>query len=197
MSGQGVVYVVDDDADLADSLARLLRRQGHAAASFHDVDGLLRAYSADAAVCVVTDVMMADTTGFELAGRVRALDPACALLFITAWPRTADAVDAVRQYGGLDYLEKPIEEARLLRSVAEGLVWSANRRRIEKRTRTLTARERQVLGLIAMGKSNKLIAAELGLSPKTVEDHRAAINTKTGASGLADLVEIGRAFDLA
>lgn len=184
------VFVVDDDRDLGASVARLLRRQGFAAEPFLDPAVLINVYEAGMAHCIVTDVMMGDIDGFAFADRIRALDPAVAIIFMTAWPTTANAVDSVRRYGGLDYLEKPIDEARLLVAVEEGAIWSRTRRSIADRTATLTPRERQVFDLLVQGHPNKVVADRLGLSPKTIEDHRAAVIAKTGANGLAQLIAL-------
>jgi two-component system, LuxR family, response regulator FixJ len=185
-----LVYVVDDDRDLAGSLARLLIREGFHAEPFTDPTALLSAYGAQLAACVVTDVMMGDMDGFAFADRLRVIDPAAAIVFMTAWPTTANAVDSIRRYGGLDYLEKPIDQARLIAAVHEGVAWSARRRGQAERTARLSPRERDVFGLLVRGLSSKAIAAELGLSPKTIEDHRAQIAAKTGTNGLAQLIAL-------
>jgi two-component system, LuxR family, response regulator FixJ len=185
-----LIYVVDDDRDLAGSLARLLIREGFHAEPFTDPAQLLEAYGEQPAACVVTDVMMGDMDGFAFADRLRAIDQAAAIIFMTAWPTTANAVDSIRRYGGLDYLEKPIDQARLLSAVREGAEWSARRRAQTDRTARLSPRERDVFALLVRGFSSKAIAAELGLSPKTIEDHRAQIATKTGTNGLAQLIAL-------
>lgn len=192
MTDVATVYVVDDDQDLAASVARLLTRHGLPAEPFADPVPLLKAYPDAPAHCIVTDVMMGDLDGFGLADRLRSLDPAVAIVFMTAWPTTANAVDSVRRYGGLDYLEKPVDEDRLIAAVAEGVSWSRARRAALARTATLTPRERQVLDLLVQGHPNKVVADRLGLSPKTVEDHRAAVLAKTGACGLAQLIALTR-----
>lgn len=184
------VFVVDDDRDLGASVARLLRRNGISAEPFLDPAMVIDVYEAGMAQCIVTDVMMGDIDGFAFADRIRALDPAVAIIFMTAWPTTANAVDSVRRYGGLDYLEKPIDEARLLAAVHEGAAWSRTRRDVARRTATLTPRERQVFDLLVQGHPNKVVADRLGLSPKTIEDHRAAVIAKTGANGLAQLIAL-------
>lgn len=186
------VYVVDDDRDLGASVARLLNRHGFAADPFLEPTLLLAAYPDAPASCIVTDVMMDDLDGFQFADRLRLIDPAVAIIFMTAWPTTANAVDSVRRHGGLDYLEKPIDEARLLGAVQEGVAWSERRRRQLARITSLTPRERQVFDLLIQGHSTKAIAADLGLSPKTIEDHRASVMSKTGASGLAQLIALTR-----
>ena len=189
-----LVYVVDDDCDLASSIARLLRRSGFAAEPFVEPGRLLDAYAAAPADCILTDIMMGDLDGFAFAERLRAIDPAAAIVFMTAWPKVADAVDSIRRHGGIDYLEKPIDEHRLLAAVTEAAQWSRRRRSQLERTARLTPREREVFALLVRGMSSKAIAAELNLSPKTVEDHRAQITAKTGTSGLAQLMELARSL---
>lgn len=185
------VYVVDDDADLAGSLARLLIRRGFLAEPLTDPRKLLASYESAPAACVVTDIMMGEMDGFAFADRLRSLDPAAAVVFMTAWPTTANAVDSIRRYGGLDYLEKPIDQERLLSAVREGILWSNGRRTQAARIAQLSPRERDVFALLVRGLSSKAIAAELGLSAKTIEDHRSKISAKTKTTGLAALIELG------
>jgi two-component system response regulator FixJ len=188
----GVVYVVDDDEDLGSAIARLLERQGYRAKPFLDPEQLLASYEDAPAHCILTDIMMGDLDGFAFADRLRVIDRSVAVVFMTAWPTTANAVDSVRRYGGLDYLEKPIDEERLLLAIREGVRWSITRRNTDLKTASLTLRERQVFDLLVQGHSNKAVAAALGLSPKTIEDHRAAIFMKTGTTGLAQLIALTR-----
>lgn len=189
MSESARVYVVDDDADFAAALVRLLRREGYEAQPFLDPLLMLECYADAPAACVLTDMMMGEMDGFQLAERIRTLDPTTAIVFMTAWPTTADAVDAVRS-GGFDYLDKPVDEVRLLAAIAEGVAWSERRRCFLARLSAMTRRERDVFDLLVRGMSNKAVAAELGISPKTVEDHRAAIMAKTGTTNLAQLIRL-------
>lgn len=186
------VAVLDDDEDLALSVARLLIRHGHRATAFHAPKDLIAAHLLRAFGCVVTDIQMGETDGFSFAEVLRSQDSCVALVFMTAWPTTSDAVDAVRHHGGLDYLEKPIDEPRLVLAVSEGLAWSTRARRIAAVTAAFTKREREVYELLVRGHSNKEIAERLAISARTVEDHRAAIVTKTRTNGLAQLVALSR-----
>lgn len=186
-----VIYVIDDDLDLAQSLARLFGRHGWTAQAFAGPRDL-PAQLGQEAVCIVTDVMLAGDNGFDVARRLAQEAPSAAVVFVTAWPHTADAVDAIRRHGGIDYLEKPIDEMRLLQSVTEGLAWSRARSGAMEAVAALSPREREVLSLVAEGKSSKAIAGALGLSPKTIEDHRSAIRAKTGAHRLEDYIRLGR-----
>lgn len=193
MTDVAPVYVVDDDQDLAGSVARLLRRHGVAAEPFSDPAALLEAYAAAPASCVITDVMMDQLDGFEFSARLRRLDSSVAIIFMTAWPSTAHAVDSVRLHGGVDYLEKPIDEERLLASLREAVEWSRRSRDQAQRTAMLTPREREVLALLVRGLSSKAIASELNISVRTVDDHRSQIAAKTGANSLAKLIALGDA----
>ena len=186
------VAVLDDDADLGATVARLLTRNGTPARAFTAPEDLIAAVPAQSFGCVVSDIQMGEMDGFAFADALRAKDPAVALVFMTAWPTTAHAVDAVRRHGGLDYLEKPIDEARLLIAVAEGLAWSARQRRISAVAAMLTRREREVLDLLVRGYTNKEMAPVLGISERTVEDHRASVVAKTRTSGLAQLIALSR-----
>ncbi|MDB5672000.1 MAG: two-component system response regulator [Alphaproteobacteria bacterium] len=194
MSERALVYVVDDDADLAATLSRLLQRNGHTSLPFSCPEIMLSSYEAGSGTCILADIMMGPANGFALAEKIRAIDASAAFVFMTAWPSTADAVDAIRRHGGLDYLEKPIDEQRLLAAVEEGLQWSARKKLSMDRVQRLTRREREVFDQLVQGLSNKAVAARLQVSPKTVEDHRAAIMLKTGAESLAELIGISRAF---
>ncbi|WP_404478580.1 response regulator transcription factor [Novosphingobium sp. BL-52-GroH] len=192
MNPNAPVAVLDDDADLAATVARLLGRHGLAAHAFTAPQSLLDTLPAEPFGCVVSDIQMGEMDGFAFADALRAQDPAVALVFMTAWPTTAHAVDAVRRHGGLDYLEKPIDEQRLIAAVNEGLAWSGNQRRIAAVTAAFTRREREVFDLLVRGHSNKEIGQRLAISARTVEDHRAAIVAKSRTNGVAQLVALSR-----
>lgn len=193
MNAAGLVYVVDDDEDLATSLARLIERSGYRARAYFSPQSLLAACTEEAPHCIVSDVMMSEMDGFMLAERLRDAAPAAAVIFMTAWPKTSAAVDAIREFGGVDYLQKPLEEDRLIESIIHGIGWSESRRAADARLSSLTARERDVFQLLTRGLSNKMIAATLDIKPKTVEDHRAAIMAKTRSNSVAQLIELERA----
>jgi len=188
------VWVVDDDPDLAASLARLLRRSGYPQALAVAPEILEEECRLSRPQCLLMDVMMGAYDGFALAERIKLVNPGTAVIFMTAWPTTAAAVDAVRTRGGLDYLEKPIDEERLIDGIERAVEWSRQRQAAVDRLALLTPREWDVFHLLTRGLSNKMIAAELDIRPKTVEDHRAAIMSKTQASSLAALMDLERAL---
>lgn len=185
-----VVAVVDDDLDLGSSVARLLGRNEISAVSYSDPQALLNAADMIAFCCVVSDIQMGEIDGFQFAEALRSQAPSTSFVFMTAWPTTAHAVDAVRRFGGIDYLEKPIDELRLINAVREGLAWSLREQRISATKALFTRREREVFELLVRGHSNKEIADRLAISARTVEDHRSSIVTKTQANGLAQLMAL-------
>lgn len=195
IEAEGVVCIVDDDADLGASLVRLLRRQGFNAQSFIDPSAFLSAHGNEGPCCVITDIMMGAISGLDLAHRLRENHSATAIIFITAWPKTSDAVEAIRDLRGLDYLEKPLNTERLLDAVKQGLAWSRNIHSALTRIASLSPRERQVFNLMAQGKSSKMIAQELRVSIKTIEDHRAAVMKKTASGAIAGVIDIARRLD--
>jgi FixJ family two-component response regulator len=190
VADERLIYVVDDDVDLAHSLVRFLRRHGFVAEPFSAPDALLTAYASRPAACVIADVMMGELDGFALAEALREYDGSVAILFMTAWPTTSAAVDAVRRHKGIDYLGKPLDQERLLSSLEDALKWSVQRRSAALRLAALTSRERQVFSLLIRGHSSKAIAIMLGISARTVEDHRAHISLKTGAKTIAELIAL-------
>lgn len=185
-----LVYVVDDDPEFAASLARLLRRSGYSAEPFSNPQSFLAVYDCAPAACVITDMMMGEVNGFEFAQALRKQDSNVALIFMTAWPSTSAAVDSVRRLGVFDYLEKPVDERRLLQAVEEGVRWSFDHRAERQRIACLTTREQQVFSLLVQGYAAKEVARKLGISHRTVEDHRAQIAAKTGARTLAAMIAL-------
>jgi two-component system response regulator FixJ len=193
MQDAPLIYVVDDDQDLATSVSRLVERSGFLARPFDSPQAVLTACAQEAPHCVISDVMMDKMDGFMLAECLRKSAPHTAVIFMTAWPKTSAAVDAIRNFGGVDYLEKPIEEQRLFDGLTEAVEWSERRRGAHARVGNLTPREWDVFRLLTRGLSNKMIAATLNIKPKTVEDHRASIMAKTSSNSVAQLIEIERA----
>lgn len=185
-----LIYVLDDDNDIACALARSLRRQGFEAEPFCDPLQLYDAHSSTPANCVLLDLLMGPVHGFTVADQLRVLDPTVAFIFITALPSTAAAVEAIRHHGGIDFLEKPIDQDRLKKSVREAISWSLARRRVVERLAALSPRERDVFRLLVRGMSNKAIASRLQISARTVEDHRARICEKTGAHNLEQMIAL-------
>lgn len=181
------VFILDDDPDVASSLAQFLANEGFATRHYRAAAELLDHYEAGQASCLISDLRIGDENGFHVAREIRKVDPAVGIIFITGWPCTTDAVDAVKLQDGIDYLEKPLDLERLLRAVREAVARNGKRRDQMSRLASLTRREREVLEWLVKGHTTKSIAHELGLSPRTIEDYRGQIFRKTQASTLAEL----------
>lgn len=191
------VFIVDDDAPMRDSLLMLLRGEGLRARAFAGAADFLNALPDDRYACVVTDVRMPGMEGPELIRRLRSLrGDAWPIIVITGHADVPLAVQTMKA-GVTDFIEKPFEPNRLIetlkgclsriRQVDERLKTRAN---IDRRLDQLTARERQVFDQLAQGFSNKVIAANLEISPRTVEIFRAKVMTKMEAPNLSALVRM-------
>lgn len=193
---QPTVWVVDDDAGVRRSLKRLLGVAGYAVETFSSAEQLLCRPAPDGPACLVLDVRMPGMTGPQLFDRMEACGLAMPVVFLTGHGDVPTGIRAMKD-GAVDFLLKPVDGAALLRAVedaiardAERLAQERDREAIRDRLRGLSPRERQVLADVVRGLPNKLTAADLGISEKTVKVHRHRIMTKTGASSLAELVRL-------
>jgi FixJ family two-component response regulator len=188
------VYVVDDDEAVRDSIATLLRASGFRARSFASPLEFLADYRPQEPECLVLDVRMPRMDGLEVQRRLIARGARIAVIFISGHGDIPMAVEALRR-GALDFLVKPFDDAELLRRVREAFGRVPGRRvRVTNGERLrgmalLSAREREVLGGILEGKTNRVLAAELALSPKTVEYHRARIMRTLRVRSTAELFQ--------
>jgi two-component system response regulator FixJ len=189
------VHVIDDDADVRDSLAFLLSTADVPATTYESAAAFL-AVAAQARGCVVTDLRMPLIGGLELISRLKAMGLRLPVIVITGHGDVSLAVEAMKA-GVVDFLEKPFDDAALLNSIERALEQRANGDELEAvradlmhRVGALSARERQVLDGLVAGKSNKMIANELDISPRTVEVYRAHVMTKMKAKSLSDLVRM-------
>lgn len=197
MSARGVVHIVDDDDAVRDSLRFLLEAAGYevrphasATAFLADAEGELDAS------CIVSDVRMPGMDGLELqvALQERGLTPP--LIFMTGHGDVPVAVRALKA-GAIDFLEKPFDDEAMLTAVHTALErgrqqseGAAQARAARQRMARLTPREREVLQALVAGSPNKTIAFDLGMSPRTVEVHRARVMEKMEARSLSELVRI-------
>ena len=191
-----VVHVIDDDEAMRQSLAFLLDTAGLTARTYDSaprfLDGLARA---EAGV-VVTDIRMPEMTGLDLVRRLKAAGAPHPVIVITGHGDVPLAVEAMKA-GVVDFLEKPFEEDALLAAIQSALAASPEaqdedpeRDRIRSVLDSLSPREHEVLEGVVEGKLNKVIAYELGISPRTVEVYRANVMPKTGARGLSELIRM-------
>jgi two-component system response regulator FixJ len=190
------VFVVDDDEALRSALVQLLESAGFAVASYADGLAFLEDCVDDRPGCVLLDVAMPGLSGLEVQEALRGRGLRAPIVFLTGHGDIPMAVRAV-QAGAVDFLEKPVTGAALLERVRRALAIDqeqrserALRQEIAARHRRLSAREREVMRLVASGSSSKEIARVLGISVRTVEAHRVHVMHKMGASNLAELVSL-------
>jgi FixJ family two-component response regulator len=190
------IFVVDDDEGVRNSLRFLLKSVGLATRAFASADEFLGAYRPDQPGCLVLDVRMPGMSGLELQQQLNLRGAVVPVIFITGHGDVPMAVEAMQQ-GAFDFLQKPFRDQELIDRIQRALECDAKSRtalaehdKIRARLESLTEREREVLGLLTSGKQNKTMAAQLGLSQRTVEIHRARIMEKTGAGSLAQLVRM-------
>jgi FixJ family two-component response regulator len=189
-----VVYLVDDDAGVLKSLARLLESDGLGVRTFLSAGDFLREHDPDAPGCVVLDMCLPDLGGLALQQAL--LESGCErpIIFMTGFGDVAESVQAMKA-GAVDFLSKPCDEAELFAAVRRAIAMDSEARRvrcelqrIRGRLASLTPREHEVLQQVVFGRLNKQIAADLGIAEKTIKVHRARAMEKMGASSLADLV---------
>lgn len=197
-----LVHVVDE-ASQAESLRSLLQGIGLSAAVHTSAEEFLAAYVPDSAGCLVLDAHLPGMDGLELQLLLRERDIPLPMVFLSGKPDLELAVLAMKR-GAADFLVKPFSNRTLFESIRAALDRNTRershretRRQAASRLACLTARERDVLALLMGGRSNKIIAAELGLSPKTVEFHRGRIMMKTRAESLAELIQVAVASGIA
>lgn len=194
MVSQSVVHIVEDDQAMRDSLVELLEDAGHAVRTYSRAEELLARGSAIEPGCIVSDVRMPGMDGLTLLRRVRASGSTIPLLLITGHGDVSMAVMAMKA-GAVDFLEKPFEADAFLAAIEAALRHSSvhidkDAEAARQRLQRLTSREHEVFEQLVAGRSNKAIAAQLGISPRTVEFHRAHIMEKMGATGVPELVRI-------
>ena len=191
-----LVYVVDDDEAVRDSLKWLLEANRYQVACFARAEDFLNQYDPSKTACLILDVRMPGMSGLELQEQLVARGVNLPILFITGHGDVPMAVATMKK-GAVDFIEKPFNESDLRASVERMLAAAEaeaeSRRRERERSSLLsrlTARERQVLDCIVAGRLNKQIADDLGISIKTVEAHRANIMDKLNAGTVADLLRL-------
>jgi two-component system, LuxR family, response regulator TtrR len=193
---RGVVYVVDDDEGVRDSLQYLLEASQYLVYTFASAENFLAQFDPHAIAVLVLDVRMPGMSGLQLQEELLARKAALPIVFVTGHGDVSMAVSTMKK-GAVDFIEKPFNQADLKALVDRLLVQARERAAAVERERMnavllarLTAREQQVLERIVAGRLNKQIAADLGISIKTVEAHRANIMDKLEANTVADLMRV-------
>jgi two-component system, LuxR family, response regulator FixJ len=190
------VYIVDDDPAVCRSTAMMLQAHGLESRSYPSADEFLRTFDPAAPGCLLLDLRMPGMTGEELLRTLRQGGVHIPVVIVTGHGDVPAAVRTMR-LGLVDFLQKPVNHDMLISTVREALsqdarrrVDEAGRREEQERINRLTPRERELMGFLAKGQTSKEIAAALGVSVKTVDNHRAHLLSKLSASNVAELAAI-------
>jgi len=190
------VFIVDDDPAVRDAIRWLMEQVKLKAQVFGSADEFLANFMPGTRGCIILDIRMPGMSGLELQERLKAARALIPIIIITGHGDVPIAVRAMKA-GAIEFLQKPFNDQLLLDTVQSalttyGAIWDQEARRQEcnKSLAALTKRELEVLNLLRTGKPNKLIAAALNISVRTVEGHRATIMAKTGARSLGELIEM-------
>ena len=198
METKPTVFIVDDDPAVRESIRWLVESVDFRAETFASAAEFLDAGIGDRPGCVVLDVRMPGMSGLDLQSRLEGEGIHQPVIIVTGHGEVRMAVRALKS-GAFDFLEKPFSDQMLLDRVQAAIATDAQARQerakraeMMDRVRRLTPRELEVMQLVVAGKANKVTAAALGISPKTVEIHRANVMRKTGADSVAELVRISQ-----
>ena len=188
------IFVVDDDRAVREAMGDLLQENGYSVELFADGAAFLEAYHPGREGCLLVDALMPGMSGVGLIERLKAEGHELPAIVITGSGAVSMAVQAMKA-GAVDFIEKPVGHQDLLASVERALdqtqntaISSASRETAATRVASLTTRQRQILDLVLAGHPSKNIAADLGISQRTVDNHRAAIMRKTGSKSLPALI---------
>ncbi|QCP54070.1 response regulator transcription factor [Trinickia violacea] len=193
-SPSAIVYIVDDDNGLRTSLSWLLESVGIASKGFATASAFLDAFDEKNPACLVLDVRMPETSGFEVQAELNRRGSTLPIIFVSGHGDIPMSVRAL-QSGAIDFVEKPYNSQQMLERIQRALKLATQRhaagmrrRELQQRIESLTTREREVLMPVLDGKGSKKIASDLGISVKTVDVHRASIKEKLGVTSIAELV---------
>ena len=194
-SPPALVHVIDDDDAVRASLAFLLESAGLSCRTWESAIAFLEAGDREAGDCIVTDVRMPGMTGLQMVSELQARGTPTPVIVITGHGDVPMAVEALKR-GVADFLEKPFDDEVLLAAIQEVILKAASQAEprdgqvFSAMLTSLSRRETEVLKGVVDGKANKVIARDLGISPRTVEVYRANVMTKTGARSLSELVRM-------
>ncbi len=190
------VFIVDDDEAFRDSVKELVSSVGLAAEAFDSAMAFLAAYDPERAGCLVLDVRMAHMSGIALQAKLKSMGGRIPIVFVSGHGDIQTAVGAIKD-GAVDFVQKPYHEQQLLDAINEALRRDAVQRApssaspaLAERTAALTAREREIMELALKGLPSKVIAKELAISYRTVEQHRSRLLEKLGVGSITELMRL-------
>lgn len=193
---QPIVYVVDDDQAIRDSMSWWIESNGYKVQLFDSAQNFLDHFHADMAGCIVLDVRMPGMDGLQLQAQLQKRGCHLPTIFITGHAEVPIAIAAIRS-GGFDFLEKPFDDQVLLERIGQALALEAqartqpdNQQDVMNRIARLTTQEKRIMQRICEGMSNRQIAEELGLSHKTIEVYRTRVMQKMEVTSLPMLVRL-------
>ncbi len=190
------IFIIEDDQSVRDALGLLLGLRGHPVAMFADAESFLNAYRPEWRGCLLIDIRMPGMDGLALQKRL--LETGCRMpaIVMTGHGDVESAREAFRAQA-VDFLEKPIDHAKLMDAIEAALLRQTAAQQEERRhaeadrlLASLTPREREVMDLVVAGRHNREIAETLGISARTVEVHKARMMTKLRVENVADLVRL-------
>jgi FixJ family two-component response regulator len=190
------IFIIDDDASVRDSLSLMLSLQGHVTATFASAEDFLEAARPHWRGCVVADIRMPGMSGLDLQQEMRSKLPDLPVIFVTAHGDVSAARQAFLA-DAIDFIEKPFDAQQIIAALEKAAArlashgsTAARPQPAESAMAKLSVRERQVMALMIRGLHNRQIALELGISPRTVEVHKARVMEKLGAKNLVEFVRL-------
>jgi two-component system CheB/CheR fusion protein len=194
-----VVFIVDDERHVCESMRDVFEEAGRRVETYSSSEAFLRAYRSGREACLLLDAYLPGMSGLELLRRLKDAGDPLPVIMITGKSDVSVAVQAMKA-GALDFIEKPVGRGDLLAAVAHALERPQDSRKLAashaaatNKILRLTSRERQIMDMVLAGAPNKRIAVDLGISQRTVENHRASIMKKTGSKSLAALARLALA----
>jgi FixJ family two-component response regulator len=198
----GFVHIIDDNKAVREALGDLLQSMDYQVALYASAADFLKVKLSDEPACLVVDVRLPGTSGLDLQANLASLNIGLSVILITGFGDIPMSVKAMK-LGAVDFLTKPIRDQDLLDAVATAIGRDRDRReniahvtRLREKYAVLTARERQVMALVASGLMNKQIAQQLSISEITVKMHRGSLMRKLGARTVAMLGRMAEELDL-
>jgi len=198
-----VVFVVDDDASVREAISSLIKSVGLNVETFETAQDFLQSKRPDVPGCMVLDVRLPGLSGLDLQRELSAHAIKLPIIFITGYGDVPMSVRAIKA-GAVEFLTKPFRDQDLLDAIQQAVTRDRDSRheqremtKLSQRFGSLTAREREVLDLVAAGLLNKQIAGELGVSEITVKIHRGQVMKKMGAGSLAELIKMTERLKIA